>query len=131
MTDPQEKRNEAMKYMILITLNPAAMESLSKDEHDELMAKFDPFLTQLRESGELIGTQALAGPEESTVVKVRNGAVVQTDGPYLESKEFLAGYYLVDTATKERALEIASQVPDAHLNAMEVRPVIHSTGTDL
>jgi len=117
-----------MKYMILITLNPAAMEGLSKAENDELMAKFEPFLEQLRESGELVGSQALAGPDDTTVVQVRNGAVVQTDGPYLESKEFLAGYYLVDTATKERAIEIASQVPDAHLNTMEVRQVIHSTG---
>jgi hypothetical protein len=120
-----------MKYMILITLNPAAMDALSKDEHDELMAKFDPFLEQLRASGELVGTQALAAPDQTTVVQVRNGAVVQTDGPYLESKEFLAGYYLVDTTTKERAVEIASQVPDAHLNTLEVREVIHSTGVDL
>ncbi len=120
-----------MKYMIMIVLNPAAMEGLSKAENDELMAKFEPFMASLRESGELVGTQALAMPNETAVVQVRNGSVVQTDGPYLESKEFLAGYYLVDTATKERAIEIASQVPDAHLNTLEVRPVIHSSGVDL
>jgi hypothetical protein len=117
-----------MKYMILITLNPEAMAALPDADRDELMAKYDPFLASLTESGELIGSQALAGPEETTVVRVQNGVPVQTDGPYLESKEFLAGYYLVDVASKERALEIAASVPDAHINAMEVRPVIHSTG---
>jgi hypothetical protein len=120
-----------MKYMIMITMNPDAWNAISEDERTDLMASFDPFLQKLTESGELIGTQALGEPSESTVVRVRDGVPVVTDGPYAESKEYLAGYYLVECETKERAIEIAAMVPDAHVNAMEIRPVIFSTGTNL
>jgi hypothetical protein len=119
-----------MKYMIMITMNPDAWNAISEDERNEVMAAMDPFMGKLTETGELIGSQALAEPSESTVVRVRDGAPVVTDGPYAESKEYLAGYYLVDCESKERAIEIAGMVPDAYINAMEIRPVLFSTGTN-
>ncbi|WP_410658284.1 YciI family protein [Amycolatopsis sp. lyj-112] len=119
-----------MKYMIMITMNPAAWDAVGEDERNEVMARIDPFMQKLTESGELLGTQALGEPKESTVVRVRDGVPVVTDGPFAESKEFLAGYYLVECDSKERAIEIAGLVPDAHINAMEVRPVVFSSGVE-
>ncbi len=69
---------------------------------------------------------ALAGPEVSAVVRVQDGALSVSDGPYLESKEFLGGYYLVDVVNRERAHELAAMIPDARVDGLgvEVRPVV-------
>ena len=74
--------------------------------------------------------RALAEPAQSAVVRVRDGVPVVTDGPYLESKEFMGGYYIVDCATRERALELAALIPDAGVEGLgiEVRPIIFSAG---
>ncbi|RSN22206.1 hypothetical protein DL990_37490 [Amycolatopsis sp. WAC 01416] len=117
-----------MKYMIMITMNPTAWDALPEEERNEVVARIDPFMKELTESGELLGTQALGEPKESTVVRVRDGVPVVTDGPFAESKEYLAGFYLVECDSKERAIEIAGQIPDAHINAMEIRPVVFSSG---
>ena len=119
-----------MKYMILIQLNPAAMEAMPEAEREAVMRGHDEFQRITRESGEFVSTHALADPAESAVVRVRNGVPAVTDGPYVEAKEYLAGFYLVDCASKERALELAAMIPDAHVNAMEVRPVIFSLGNE-
>ncbi|MER7864510.1 hypothetical protein DMC64_38640 [Amycolatopsis sp. WAC 04197] len=120
-----------MKYMIMITMNPTAWDALPEEERNEVVARIDPFMKKLTESGELLGTQALAEPKDSTVVRVRDGVPVVTDGPFAESKEYLAGFYLVECDSKERAIEIAGQIPDAHINAMEIRPVVFSSGLGL
>jgi len=120
-----------MKYMIMITMNPTAWDALPEEERNEVVARIDPFMKKLTESGELLGTQALAEPKDSTVVRVRDGVPVVTDGPFAESKEYLAGFYLVECDSKERAIEIAGEIPDAHINAMEIRPVVFSSGMGL
>ena len=104
------------------------MEALSEGERDEIMDGVGRFLGYVESTGELVGAQALGAPGESAVVRVRGGVPAVTDGPYLEAKEFLAGYYVVDVETRERALELAAMVPDAAINAMEVRPIVFSTG---
>ena len=70
----------------------------------------------MRKSGELITTQALVDPSQAAVVTVRNGQPVVTDGPFLEAKEYLGGFYLVDCEDKERAIELAAQIPDAAID---------------
>lgn len=81
----------------------------------------------------MISTQALADPSNSAVVRVRDGAPVVTDGPYLEAKEYLGGYYLIDVESRERALELAAMIPDAHVEGLgiEVRPVMFSAGQEM
>ena len=78
----------------------------------------------------MITTQALADPSQSAVVRVRDGQPVVTDGPYLEAKEHLGGFYLIDCESKERAIELAAMLPDARIEGMgiEVRPVMFSDG---
>jgi hypothetical protein len=82
-------------------------------------------MKELATTGELVGGQALAGPAESKTVVVRDGVPAVTDGPFLESKEFLAGYLIVECDSVERATDIAARWPDARLCAMEVRPIIN------
>jgi hypothetical protein len=79
----------------------------------------------------MVRTDALGDPSQSATVRVRDGVPVVTDGPYVEAKEFLAGYYLVDCESKERAIELAAMIPDAAFNAMEVRPVMFTGGEDV
>jgi hypothetical protein len=81
----------------------------------------------------MILTQALGDPVNSTVVRARDGVPAVTDGPYLEAKEFMGGYYLVDVENKERAIELALQIPDTKIDglAIEVRPVMFTGGPDM
>lgn len=120
-----------MKYMLLIYFNPTTWDTLSEDEHKQVFDGHQEFLRQTRESGEFVGTEALADPSHAATVRVRNGVPAVTDGPYVESKEFLAGYYIVDCETRERAIELAAMIPDASFSAMEVRPLMSQDGADL
>lgn len=109
--------------MLLIYTNEASRRAMEL-EGDAVMASVEEIMKELAETGELAGGLALAAPPQSRVVKVREGETVITDGPFLEAKEYLAGYVAVDVATHERALEIAARWPDARFCAMEVWPVI-------
>jgi hypothetical protein len=120
-----------MKYLLLIQMNPQTWESLSEDEHNEVFTGHERFMKLITESGEMIRTDALGDPSQSATVRVRDGVPVVTDGPYVEAKEFLAGYYLVDCESRERAIELAAMIPDAAFNAMEVRPVMFTGGADV
>ncbi|MEU8245708.1 YciI family protein [Nonomuraea sp. NPDC048916] len=113
-----------MKYLLLIYSNPASQEVLAGDV-GAVMAEVDAIMKELAESGELAGGQALADPASSRTVRVRDGVPAVTDGPFLETKEYLAGYLIVDCDSVERATEIAARWPDARLCAMEVRPIIN------
>jgi hypothetical protein len=115
-----------MKYLLLIHMNPDVWATLTQADIDEVMTGHDQFIKGITESGELIRTDALGQPAESAVVRVRAGAQTVTDGPYVEAKEFLAGFYMVECASMERACELAGQIPDAKWNAIEVRPIVHT-----
>ena len=81
-----------------------------KPEDVQAHIKFQKDLNEeLRESGELVDAQGLAGPDLAKIVLATDGAPAVTDGPFAESKEFLAGYRMVDVESEERAIEIAAQ----------------------
>ena len=122
-----------MKFLLVLHNNPAVLEALGPDEQQKLMDGHAAFIEATQSSGELVVTQALADPSQSAVVRVRNGVPVITDGPYLEAKEFLGGYYLVDVADRERALELAGQIPDASIDQLgvEVRPIMFEAGLEM
>ncbi|MDX3097944.1 YciI family protein [Streptomyces sp. ME19-03-3] len=119
-----------MKFLLIMHIDPAIMEELTDAERQEITEGHGTFMKTIRESGEMIGTAALADPSQSSVIRVRDGVPVVTDGPYLEAKEFLGGYYLVDVVSRDRALELAAMIPDARFNGLgiEVRQVIFSGG---
>lgn len=122
-----------MKYLLIMHVNPAVMDGLTEEQRTTIMEGHGKFIETIRESGELIVTQALADPANSSVVRVRDGVPVISDGPYLEAKEYLGGYYLVDCEGVERAQELAAMIPDAAFEGfgVEVRPVMFSTGLEM
>jgi hypothetical protein len=120
-----------MKYLLMIYLNPASMEALSEEERDAVFTAHDEFQARTKESGELVGFAALADPSNTKTVRVRDDVPAVTDGPYVEAKEFLAGYYVVDCDRVERANELAAQIPDARFTAIEVRPIMDAGGEEM
>ncbi len=120
-----------MKYMLLIYNNPSVYENWSEEERQALFADVGAIMTELKESGELVGGMALADQSLGKTVRVRDGVITATDGPFAEAKEQFAGYLAIDVETPERAVEIAARWPDAKYFAMEVRPIMHDSGADL
>jgi hypothetical protein len=119
-----------MKFLLIMHMNPTVFNALTEEERNEIMDGHGVFIDTITKSGEMITTQALADPSRSAVVRVRGGQPAVTDGPYLEAKEYLGGYYLIDCESKERATELAALIPDAKVEGMavEVRPVVFSDG---
>ncbi len=120
-----------MKYLLMIYNNPATYEAWSEDQRDELFTTVDVIMKELTESGELIGGQGLADASTAKTVRVRNGVPATTDGPFAEAKEQLGGYLIVECETEERAVEIAASWPDAQYFAIEVRAIMHTSGTEM
>ena len=118
-----------MKYLILIHQNPGAREqfaALPAEAQAQGMQGYYDLNAELAGTGELVSAEALADDTTATVLSLRGGSVVASDGPFAEAKELLAGFYLVDVTSRERAVEIASRIPELQGGAgsVEVRPVM-------
>ena len=121
-----------MKYMLLIYNNRATIEALSESERSELSGDVDAIMAELKESGELVDTKALADPSTAKTMRLQGGAVAATDGPFAEAKEQFGGYLTVDVESEERALDIARRWPDPRYGgAIEVRAVMYEAGTEM
>jgi len=123
-----------MKYLVLIYANPlsrAAWEGFTDAERAEGLAAYAALDAELDATGERIASDRLSDPGLTTQVFVREGQITTTDGPLAEAKEFLAGFYLLDCESHERAVEIAGQIPEAHVLPVEVRPVMGLHGTEM
>jgi hypothetical protein len=105
-----------MKYACLVYLDD---ESYSAVPDDECMA----FGQEIGESGHRLGGEALHPIDTATTVRVRNGAVSVTDGPFAETKELLAGFYLIEARDLNEAIRVASRIPPARVGSIEIRPV--------
>ena len=119
-----------MKFLLIMYMNPPVWNGLTDEERNEIGAGHGAFIETIKKSGELIITQALADSSQTVVVKTRGGQPAVTDGPYLEAKEYMGGYYLIDCENKDRAIELAAMIPDAKVEGMgiEVRAVMFSDG---
>ena len=123
-----------MKYMILIHSNEqsrALWETLTDEQRRDFGLGHLKLTEEMAESGELVASEGLAEPDLSRWVSVRDGETITSDGPFAETKEHLAGFYLIDCDSAERAVEWAAKVPDAHLRQVEVRPVLDMSGWEL
>jgi hypothetical protein len=120
-----------MKFLLIMNVNPAVLDALTEEERNEIGEGHGAFIDAIKKSGEMITTQALGDPSQTAVVRVRGGQPVVTDGPFVEAKEYLGGFYLIDCESKERAIELAALIPDAKIEGLgvEVRPVMFSDGT--
>src|SRR5260221_11825626 len=109
-----------MQFLISLHINPAVLDALTDEEKAAIGGGHGTFIEALKKSGELITTQALVDPSQAAVVSVRNGQPGVTDGPFLEFKADLGGFYLIDGENKQRAIELAAQIPDAAIEGLGV-----------
>ncbi|HEX7301492.1 YciI family protein [Lentzea sp.] len=127
-----------MKYVIMIHSNPqpwghptsdylADFQDLPREQRERLNSEFERMLGDLREKGELVGGEALGAPESSRLYRWADGKPLATDGPYSEAKEHLAGFFLVDVDSHERAEEIAACFSGPG-ETVELRPVMGPGG---
>jgi hypothetical protein len=119
-----------VKYLLVLNINPDVLAGLSEEEQQAIGTGHQKFMDTIKATGEFHSTVALQQPAQSATVKVRDGLPAVTDGPFVEAKEFLGGYYLVDVASRERALELAAMIPDASIEGLgvEVRGVEFADG---
>ena len=122
-----------MKYVLLIYHNPQAREiwdSFTEAEQAEGLQAYAALNDELADSGELIVTHALADASQAKRVTVTEGQPMTSDGPFAEVTEQLAGFYLVECETMDRAVEIAARIPEASLGLVEVRPTMTYAGLE-
>jgi len=115
-----------VKYVILMQVDPAVLEQLTEEQQQLIGDGHAAFMAAAKENGEFIATQALADPSRSKVVRSTGGRPEVTDGPFVEAKEFMGGFYLLDVEDEARAVELAKQIPDASIPglALEIRQVV-------
>jgi hypothetical protein len=114
-----------VKYLIMLYSNQALRDywmSIPEDQRDA--GGHHELIQKLNENGELIVSEALPGPDAGKRITVKDGQISTTDGPYAEVKEFLAGFYLIDCDSEERAIEYAAMLPEAEWGMVEVRPIL-------
>jgi hypothetical protein len=112
-----------VKFMLLIQANTDRWKALTWADKENFLAEYISFNQKIIATGEHLDSAPLDHREKSRIVRVRDGKVDVTDGPFSDATDGLSGYYLIDVESVERAVEIAAEVPDARFNAIEVRPV--------
>ena len=113
-----------MQYLCLIYSDGTHQQSMDEAAQQAYMGAYFSFTKAIQESGNFLAGEALHGVETATSVRVRDGKVVSTDGPFAETKEFLGGFYMITAADLDEAIEIASRIPTAAHGTVEVRPVM-------
>ena len=113
-----------MKYLCLIYEDEKLWHTMPKPEVDKMYGEYFEFGDSIRKSGHYIGGNPLQPTSTATTVRVRNGKVSTTDGPFAETKEQLGGYYLVEAKDLNDAIQVASRIPGARLGSIEVRPIM-------
>jgi hypothetical protein len=112
-----------MKYLCLIYEDEKKYTSMPKTESDAFTNEYFMFTEGIQKSGHYVAGEALQPVGTATTVRIRNGKVSTTDGPFAETKEQLAGFYLVDAENLDEAIQIAAKIPPAREGTIEVRPV--------
>jgi len=111
-----------MRYMLMIHLTDEGIAELERGEHPTIMDVHEQLQRELKASGELVDTHELL-PDDAKIVRATGSDVLVTDGPFTESKEWIAGYYIVDCASMDRATEIAGRLIEAQMSPVEVRVI--------
>lgn len=113
-----------MQYMALIYDTENNRQNLSPDEQQQLMADYGTFTEEIKKAGVFIAGDALKPADTATTVRIREGQVLTTDGPFAETKEQLGGYYLLECKDLDEALHWAAKIPTVKYGSIEVRPVM-------
>ena len=120
-----------MKYLLAIYGNDDFWTSFPPEQMQQIIKETDAHNASLFASGELIGAYGVADQMEAKKVRVADGAPVVTDGPYIEAKEYLGSFYVIDCESLDRAIEIAAEMPSARFIDVEIRPLLHEGSPDV
>jgi hypothetical protein len=121
-----------MKYLMLIYGNQEKWDAFAPEDLSAAIAKQDAFNKKYGQTGELIGAYGLADEVNATLVRrTPGGAPAVTDGPYLETKEHIASFYLLDCENEDRARQIAADMPWADADPVELWPILHDASADI
>ena len=112
-----------MNYLCLIYDEEQKLRSMTKSEADAFMGEYMAYTESIKASGHYLGGNALQPVATATSVRVRNGKMSATDGPFAETKEQLGGYYLIEAKDLNEAIAVASRIPSAKIGTVEVRPI--------
>jgi hypothetical protein len=117
-----------MKYILLIHRDEKDWSKLSESEQEEVLGAYAQFFQQIKSSGHYLASDRLHPTSSARSVRVRNGKRLVTDGPFVETREQLGGYILIDAKDFDEAIGIAARVPTAQWGTVEVRPVMANPG---
>jgi len=112
-----------MRYLCLIYEDEKWWEKATKADMEKGMAEYNAFTENIKKNGNYVGGEALQPTTTAKSVRVRNGKISTTDGPYVETKEQLGGYYLITAKDLNDAVQVASRIPGAKNGTVEVRPI--------
>jgi hypothetical protein len=112
-----------LKYLCLVYVDEKQLDALSHSEWTALTGECLAYGEGVRRSGHLIAAEALQSIRTATTLRVRNGKVSTTDGPFAETKEHLGGFYLIDARDLNEAIQVASRIPPARVGSVEIRPI--------
>jgi len=113
-----------MKYLCLIYDEEKKLETMSKADGEAMMSEYFGFTEGIKKSGHYLGGNALQPVHTATTVRVRNGKVSTTDGPFAETQEQLGGYYLIEAKDLNDAIQVAQKIPSSRIGSIEVRPIM-------
>jgi hypothetical protein len=113
-----------MKYLCLIYDDEKTLGAMPKGESDAFMGEYFAFTEGIRESGHYVAGEALQPVQTATTVRIRNGRMSATDGPFAETREQLGGFYLIEARDLNDAIQVAARIPSARTGSVEVRPVV-------
>jgi len=114
---------EAVKYLCLVYQEEKQEANVPREQIEQAKQDYWAFAEDIKKSGHLIGSNGLKHTDAATTVRVRNGKVSTTDGPFAETKEQLGGYFLIEAKDLNDAIQVAARIPSAKWGSIEVRPV--------
>jgi hypothetical protein len=112
-----------MKYLCLVYLDEPAWDAMPRSDYDALTGEILDYRDELRQSDHFVASEALQRSHTATMIRVPNGKVSITDGPYAETKEQIGGFYLIDAEDLNEAIRLAAKIPSARRASIEVRPI--------
>jgi hypothetical protein len=118
-----------MKYLLMIYCDEAADARKTASEQEREMGAYHAYTTEVRGTGAWKAGEALHPSTTATMVRVRDGKILTTDGPFAETKEQLGGFYLLDCKNLDEAIQWSSKIPHASQGAIEIRPVVDFSQT--
>jgi hypothetical protein len=117
-----------MKYLCLICAEKV-MEQMPEADAEKHYQEYSEFTTSIKTSGHFISANRLKPPDAATTVRVRNGQVLVTDGPFAETKEQFGGYYVIQARDLNEAIQVAAKIPGARFGCVELRPIAEDVQT--